>query len=336
MKPSQRSRRGGTPPAATPTSRDDRNSPEAGAERPVRASPRVARRSAAEATGSPDALDIHFRQTRALPLATREDEIACARTAAGARRRKGGGASKCGRCEAGQCRLLEGTLRLVVAVAKQHQGMGLSLDDLIQEGNLGLACALRKYDPELGCFAAYASPWVLQKIHRAIDRGTLVHAPFRKLEAQRLEDRREAEARGRGESSAAPDLRSPSGEPAPETPPGKKPERVPDRRSFVSLDDSAEPDGLPFGALLCDPDDSDPALLLEAKEYGDLLDAALDDLPPRLREVLTRSFGLGGVERESLAAIGRSLNLSRERVRQLRKQALQVLGRNPRLAPRRY
>ena len=334
MKPSQRSRRSGTPPAATPTPLGDRKPPETGADRPVEAPPRVARRAGAKATASVDALTIYFRQTRALPLATREDEIACARTAAGARRRKGGGASQCGRCTEGQCRLFEGALRLVVAQARRHQGMGLPLDDLIQEGNLGLACALRKYDPDLGCFSTHAYPWILQQIHRAIDRSALVHAPLRKLEAQRFEDRREAEARGRGDSSAAPALRSPSGKPAPGMPPGKKPERVPDRRSFVSLDDSVEPDGSPFGALLCDPDDSDPALLLEAKEYGDLLDAALDDLPPRLREVLTRSLGLGGVKRETLAAIGRSMNRSRERVRQLREQALEALRRNPRLAPR--
>lgn len=335
MQPSQRSRRGGTPPGATTRAGGDRDPPGAGAERPVEASAPVACRGAAGETGSLDAVDLHFRQMRALPLATRDDEIACARTAAGARRRKGGGASKCGRCEEGQCRLLEGTLRLVVALARQHQGMGLSLDDLIQEGNLGLARALRRFDPKLGGFAAYASPWIRQTIHRAIDQRPLVHAPLRKLEAQRLEDRREAEAVREGESGAGSDPRSASGKSAAGKPPEKKPERVPDRHSFVSLDDSAEPDGTPFWALRGDPDDSDPALLLEAKEHGDLLGAALADLPPRLREVLTRSLGLGEAECETLAAIGRSLKLSRERVRQLRDKALEALRRNPRFAPRR-
>ena len=185
MQPSQRSRRGGTPPGATPSAGGDRNSPEVGVERPVEASPPVARRAGARETGSLDAVDFHLRRMRALPLATRDDEIACARTAAGARRRKGGGASQCGRCEAGQCRLLEGTLRLVVALAKQHQGMGLSLDDLIQEGNLGLAYALRRFDPNIGHFAAYASPWIRQTIHRAIDQRPLVHAPLRKTVGER-------------------------------------------------------------------------------------------------------------------------------------------------------
>lgn len=337
MQPSQRSRRGGTPPGATSSAGGDRNPSGAGAERPVEASSPVARRAGARETGSLDAVDFHLRRMRTLPLATRDDEIACARTAAGARRRKGGGASKCGRCEAGQCRLLEGTLRLVVALAKQHRGMGLSLDDLIQEGNLGLAYALRRYDPNIGHFAVYASPWIRQTIHRAIDQRPLVHAPLRKLEAQRLEDRREREAealRG-GESGAGSDPRSASGKTAAGEPPEKKPERVPDRHSFVSLDDSAEPNGTPFRAPLGDPDDSDPVLLLEAKEHGDLLDAALADLPPRLREVLTRSLGLGDAEGETLAAIGRSLKLSRERVRQLRDKALDALRRDFRFALRR-
>ena len=335
MQPSQRSRRGGTPPGATPSAGGDRNSPEVGVERPVEASSPVARRAGARETGSLDAVDFHLRQMRALPLATRDDEIACARTAGAARRRKGGGASKCGRCEAGQRRLLEGTLRLVVALAKQHQGMGLSLYDLIQEGNLGLAYALRRFDPNIGHFAAYASPWIRQTIHRAIDQRPLVHAPLRKLEAQRLEDRREAEAVLEGESGTGSNPRPASGQSAAGKPPETKPERVPDRHSFVSFDHSAEPDGTPFQAPLGDPDDSDPALLLEAKEHGDLLAAALADLPPRLREVLTRSLGLGAAEGETLAAIGRSLSLSRERVRQLRDQALEALRRNPRFTPRR-
>lgn len=327
MRPSNRNRRGGAPRPVASAPGADRSLSEAGVERPAEESPRVTRRAAGRGTCSLGAVAIHLRQTRGLPEATREDEIACARTARGARNRRDDSPLQCGRCTVGQCRLLEGALRLVVPLAKRYRGLGLPLDDLIQEGNLGLTYALRAFDPDLGRFPPHADRWVRQTIHRAIDQQALVPASLRKLEAQRLRDKQEAEARRGGEPGAASARGPASGKPS-----KKEPERVPDRRSFVSLDASPQPGGSPYRALLRDlAPSSDPAHLLETKEYEGILRAVVADLPAPHREVLSRNVGLGDAEPETLAAIGRSLDFSRAWAHRLRQQAIERMRKDPRI-----
>ena len=332
MRPSDRNRRGAAPRPVASAPAADRNPPAAGAERPAEASSRVTRRAAGRGTCSLGGVAIHLRQTRGLPEATREDEIACARTARGARNRSDDSPLQCGRCTVGQCRLLEGALRLVVPLAKRYRGLGLPLDDLIQEGNLGLTYALRAFDPDLGRFPSHAARWIRQTIHRAIDQQALVPASLRKLEAQRLRDKQEAEVRRGGEPVAASARGPASGKPASGKPSKKEPERVPDRRSFVSLDASPRPGGSPYRALLRDlAPSSDPAHLLETKEYEGILRAVVADLPAPLREVLSRNLGLGDAEPETLAAIGRSLDFSRAWAHRLRQQAIERMRQDPRI-----
>ena len=282
--------------------------------------------------GSLGALDLYLRQVRPLPVVTREDERVCVRTARGRSVADGvRAAPECGACGNGRCRLLDGCLRLVVALARRHQGLGVPLEDLIQEGNLGLLKALKKFDPDLGAkFPTYASNRIVQEMRRALPRtATPIPIPVRKAEAKRRRAKARADAASRSGARRAPALPAPS---------SREDEMLPDIHSFDSLDAPAAADGPLRSELFADTAQADAADLLEvAEETADCeraLEEAVSRLPERLREVVSRSFGLNRPAPESLAEIGRSMHLTRERVRQLKERALSLLRTHPDFARR--
>ena len=285
--------------------------------------------------GSLGALDLYLRQVRPLPVVTREDERVCVRTARGRSAADGvRAAPECGACANGRCRLLDGCLRLVVALARRHQGLGVPLEDLIQEGNLGLLKALKKFDPDLGTkFPTFASNRIVQEMRRALPRtATPIPIPVRKAEAKRRRAKARADAASR---SGTRRTRRPS---ALSVPLNREDEMLPDIHSFDSLDAPAGADGPLRSELLADAARADAGDLLEvAEETADCeraLEEAVSRLPERLREVVSRSFGLNRPAPESLAEIGRSMHLTRERVRQLKERALSLLRTHPDFARR--
>lgn len=279
--------------------------------------------------GGLGALDIYLRQVRPLPVVTREDEQICVRTARGRCGADPGAstAPECGACANGRCRLLDGCLRLVVALARRHQGLGVPLEDLIQEGNLGLLKALKKFDPDMGTkFPTFAAYRIVQRMRRAVPRTAApISIPSRKAEAKRFR------AQAREDAASRPGARRP---PARRSPSSREDEMLPDIYSFDSLDAPATEDGPLRSELLADAAQADAAGLLEAAECERDLAEAVSRLPERLREVVSRYFGLNRPAPESLAEIGRSMHLTRERVRQLKEKALSLLRDHPAFARR--
>ncbi|MGH3088608.1 MAG: sigma-70 family RNA polymerase sigma factor [Rubrobacteraceae bacterium] len=216
-------------------------------------------------------------------------------------------------------RMVEGNLRLVVAVAKRYRGMGLPFEDLIQEGNLGLMRAVDGFDPEMGHrFATYATWWIRQSIGRALsDKSRVIRVPAYVSEKLWKVSRTRTE------------LSSELGEEPTEEQVARRlgwePEEV--RRvleafpDVVSLDLPLSPeDGASVEDLIKDESSSDPSDSAISRVESFRLRRDLNKLPDRARRVIVGRYGLNGGEPATLAQLGRELGLTRERVRQLQRE----------------
>lgn len=258
-----------------------------------------------------DATQLYLNEIGFSPLLTAEEEVYYSRRAL-----KGD--------EASRQRMIESNLRLVVKIARRYINRGLTLLDLIEEGNLGLIRAVEKFDPERGFrFSTYATWWIRQTIERAIMNQTrTIRLPIHVV--------KELNVYLRAARELAQKLdHEPSAEEIAElvNKPVENVERMLGLNERVSSVDT--PMGQDSDKSLLDTipdlDSSDPETLLQKTNISGNLDKWLTMLPEKHSEVLARRFGLRGYEMSTLEEVGSEIGLTRERVRQIQVEALRKL-----------
>ena len=267
-----------------------------------------------KADPSLDAVRLYLRSIGKVPLLTAEEEVALAK-----RIERGDAVAK--------HQMVEANLRLVVSIAKHYVGRGLSFLDLVQEGSLGLMRAVEKFDWRRGYkFSTYATWWIRQAITRAIaDKGRTIRIPVHmverlnkvvRVERQLMQslgrDPTPEEIAAQAELSVREvnDILKMSGEP-------------------VSLQSPAGDEDAELGELIADELAESPAdIAAESLRDAHVRDT-VSKLPQMQREVISLRYGLEDDRPHSLEEVGRKLQVSRERIRQIEATTLSKLRSLP-------
>jgi RNA polymerase nonessential primary-like sigma factor len=282
------------------------------AEAPTRDEPSDdGREAAADPVVQADATRLYLKEIGFSPLLSAEEEVYYSR-----RSRKGD--------EASRKRMIESNLRLVVKISRRYMNRGLPLLDLIEEGNLGLIRAVEKFDPERGFrFSTYATWWIRQTIERAIMNQTrTIRLPVHVL--------KEINVYLRAARYLSQKL---DHEPGPEEVATLLDKPIEDVKEMLGLNEriasvDAPLDNDPDRSLLdaiADERTPDPERIMQDEDLHQLVQAWLDELNDKQREVVERRFGLNNRDISTLEEVGADIGVTRERVRQIQVESLKRL-----------
>jgi RNA polymerase primary sigma factor len=295
------------------------------------------------AVSADDPVGLYFRQMAQEPLLTAQEEIELAkrielgREAAERLRTMTLSLEECEwlrkLVEDGQSareHLGRANTRLVVSIAKRYMGQGLPFPDLIQEGNVGLMRAVDKYDYKRGNrFSTYATWWIRQAITRALAQKTrTIRIPLHMTERIRQMYRTAQVLEQTLGHRPTPEEIAKEMELPPESVRGM----MDASQHAIALERPVGDDGdSEFGDFIEDQDSPSPVEAATQHLLQETIEEVLSELTPRQSHILRLRFGLGGGEPHTLEEIANKFGLSRERIRQLEKEALRRL-RHPRLA----
>jgi RNA polymerase primary sigma factor len=266
--------------------------------------------------GTPEALDLFLRRARVHPLLTAAEEVELAK-----RIEKGD-------LEAKE-RMINSNLRLVVSQARRYQGHGLSMEDLVQEGMLGLIRAVEKFDWRRGFkFSTYGTLWIRQAIQRGLqNHGRTIRVPVhvaqRQVKVRKLESELSAKLQ-----------REPTDEEiaaVAELPLDEVIELRELNRAMTSLDQPVGDDGETALGELLPSDRPEPAEQVFDADRDRRVNAIVRDLPEQERNVIRLRFGLTGDEPRTHRQTGIELGITTEQVRQLEAKGLERLADSPEL-----
>lgn len=261
-------------------------------------------------------LDKYLHEIGKVGLLTAEEEVTLARKI------------KEGDQEA-LAKLVKANLRFVVSVAKQYQNQGLSLPDLINEGNVGLIKAAQRFDETRGFkFISYAVWWIRQSILQALaEQARIVKLPLNKIGSINKVNRALAELEQRFEREPTIEELSEQLELAPED--IKEALRGNNRHLSMDAPLTQDEDSSMYDVLLS-PDSPMPDKGLLNESLRREIERALSTLTPREANIIRLYFGLNGKHPLTLEEIGEEFDLTRERVRQIKEKALKRLKQTTR------
>ncbi len=259
---------------------------------------------------SSDSIQMYLREIGKIPLLNTEDEVSLAK-----RKERGD--------KAAERKLIEANLRLVVSIAKKFVGKSLSLLDLIQEGNIGLFRAVKKFDHRKGYkFSTYATWWIRQAITRALaDQSRTIRIPVHMVETiNRFQQVRRRLLQDLGRDPTVEELAAEMGEEV-----EKIQHIIKISQDMVSLEVSVgdDDDDTQLSDFIEDVKNISPDRAAALQILRDYVQSAVKDLVPREQKILEMRFGLTDGVTHTLEEVGQEFGVTRERIRQIEAKALE-------------